>query len=195
MSKAGTLCSNGANSSQHKNAICDVISLRSRRRADRLPYALEIACGFSTPRGLHARLLDHLVGGGLQRQRDGEAEGFGDLEIDHQLELGRLLDRKRGGRRALENARDIGAGAAIVVGRVAAVADQSAGRDELARVIDRGQRAAASMSARWSSAFGFFGFARMAISEAPGTSSRISSSRLPPSAPMNWHTPVTLPPG
>jgi hypothetical protein len=28
-------------------------------------------------------LLDHLVGGGQQRFGDGEAEGFGGLEIDH----------------------------------------------------------------------------------------------------------------
>jgi hypothetical protein len=31
--------------------------------------------------------LDHLVGGYRQLVRDGEAERFGGLEIDHQLEL------------------------------------------------------------------------------------------------------------
>jgi hypothetical protein len=38
-------------------------------------------------------LLDHLVGGGQQRFGDGEAERLGGLEVDHQLELGRLRDR------------------------------------------------------------------------------------------------------
>src|SRR5262249_17307589 len=81
-------------------------------------------------------LFDHFVGGGLQGQRDGKAERLRGLEVDDQLELGRLLDRKRGRRRALENARDIGAGAAVIVVRVAAVADQPAGQGELARVVD-----------------------------------------------------------
>src|SRR5262249_13958214 len=140
-------------------------------------------------------------------------------------------------RRALENAGDVGAGAAIIGDGVAAVADQPAVRGELARVIDRGQRAAirlrdkfiapgaeegvvgneqrigsllrdapkrrldvdvcadrkdqdpwpmacaaARTSSRWSSEFGFFGLVRTAISDALGTNSRISSSRLPPSA-------------
>src|SRR6266571_5235717 len=85
-------------------------------------------------------LLDYFVGSGLQRQRHGEAERFRGLEVDYQLELGRLLDRKRGGRRALEDARDVGAGAGVIVDGIAAVTDQPAGGDELARVIDRGQR-------------------------------------------------------
>ena len=37
-------------------------------------------------------LFDHLVGAGEQRVGDGEAERLGGLEVDHQLELGRLLD-------------------------------------------------------------------------------------------------------
>src|SRR5262245_9041888 len=37
-----------------------------------------------------------------QRRRDGEAEGLRGLEADHQLELGRLLDREVGGLRAVE---------------------------------------------------------------------------------------------
>ena len=38
-------------------------------------------------------LFDHLVGGGQQRYRDGEAEHLGGLEVDDELELGRLLER------------------------------------------------------------------------------------------------------
>jgi hypothetical protein len=38
-------------------------------------------------------LFDHLVGGGEQRLWHREAERFGGLEIDDQLELGRSHDR------------------------------------------------------------------------------------------------------
>jgi hypothetical protein len=37
--------------------------------------------------------LDHLVSGGQKRFGDGEAERLGGLEVDDQIELGRLLDR------------------------------------------------------------------------------------------------------
>jgi hypothetical protein len=47
--------------------------------------------------------FDHLVRGGLQRQRNDQA-GLRGLEVDHQLEFGRLLDRQVGWRRALERA-------------------------------------------------------------------------------------------
>jgi hypothetical protein len=36
--------------------------------------------------------LDHLVGGGEQRFRDGEAESFGGFEVDHQRKFGGLLN-------------------------------------------------------------------------------------------------------
>jgi len=39
----------------------------------------------------------HLVGGGEQRLWNGESERFGGLEIENQLEFGRLYDRKIGG--------------------------------------------------------------------------------------------------
>ena len=37
-------------------------------------------------------LLDHLIRPRQQRRRDREAEGLGGLEVDHEVELGRLLD-------------------------------------------------------------------------------------------------------
>src|SRR5260370_30506295 len=41
--------------------------------------------------------LDHLVGAGQDRWRDGESKHLGGLEIDHQLKLDRLLDWQIGG--------------------------------------------------------------------------------------------------
>src|SRR5271155_4815935 len=48
--------------------------------------------------------LDHLVGGGQQRFRDGEAERLGGLEIDDELEPRRLHHRQVAGLFAVENA-------------------------------------------------------------------------------------------
>jgi hypothetical protein len=48
----------------------------------------------------------------LQRQRHGQRERFAGLEIEHELELGRLHDRHVGGPRAFEDLADILAGLA-----------------------------------------------------------------------------------
>ena len=42
-------------------------------------------------------LFNHLVGGGEQRRWDGEAESLRGFEVDYQLELGWLRDRKIAG--------------------------------------------------------------------------------------------------
>ena len=44
------------------------------------------------PNNPNQRLLNHLIRAYQQRLRDRDAECLGRLEIDHQLELGRLLD-------------------------------------------------------------------------------------------------------
>src|SRR5262245_18501244 len=48
-------------------------------------------------------LLNDLIRPQQQRRRDGEAEGFGRLEIDDESKLGWLLYRQISGLRALEN--------------------------------------------------------------------------------------------
>jgi len=50
-----------------------------------------------------AWLLDHLVGEGKQRWRNREVERLRRLEIEHQLEFGRLLNRQIAGFCALED--------------------------------------------------------------------------------------------
>ena len=69
-----------------------------------------------------------------------EAERLGGLEVDHELELGRLHDRQVGRLLALENPAGIDAGLTIGVGDAGSVAHQAAGFGKLAQGIDRGHR-------------------------------------------------------
>src|SRR5262249_9391235 len=57
-------------------------------------------------------LFDHLIRPQQQRLRDRQAKRLGRLQINHQLELGRLLDGQVGGLGALEDLIDIDRGAA-----------------------------------------------------------------------------------
>jgi hypothetical protein len=58
----------------------------------------------------HRALLNHLIRPQQQRGRDREAEPFGGLEVDHQLELRGLLDRKIGGLSTLDDLIDVSGG-------------------------------------------------------------------------------------
>jgi hypothetical protein len=53
------------------------------------------------------RSFDDLIRAQQHRLRDREAERLRGLEVDHQLELRRLLDRKVGGLRAFEDLVDV----------------------------------------------------------------------------------------
>src|SRR5215475_14561177 len=88
------------------------------------------------------RSLDHLIRGGQQRFRDGEAEGLGGLEVDDEFQLGRLLDRQIGWFLAFENASGIDASLVGRITEAAAVAYQATGEGELTEIKDRGQRMA-----------------------------------------------------
>ena len=71
-------------------------------------------------------LLDHLVGGGEQCGRDFEPERPRGLEVDHQLELCGLLDRKVGWLRALKDSLNVGSSPTIQVDVIRAIRDQRA---------------------------------------------------------------------
>src|SRR5262249_2342763 len=73
-----------------------------------------------------AASVAHLVGTGEDRRRDLDAERPGGSQVDHQLELGRLLHRKLGGLGALEDTVDVDGGAAIEIEAVDAVGDEAA---------------------------------------------------------------------
>src|SRR5262245_28054399 len=70
--------------------------------------------------------FDHLVGGGEQCGRNGEAERLSGLEIDDKLEFGRLFDRQIAGIGALENSVDVACSAAKHITVVWSITDQAA---------------------------------------------------------------------
>jgi hypothetical protein len=68
-------------------------------------------------------LFDHLIGAGEQRGRHGKAKRPGGSEIDHQLDLGRLLDWQVRWLLAFQDATGIDARLALRIGNAAAIAD------------------------------------------------------------------------
>jgi hypothetical protein len=80
--------------------------------------------------------FDDLVGAGEDRWRNRYAQHLRGLEVDHQLECRRLLDRQIGRRGARENPADIGPGPTIGADGALSIADQATGRDGVARSID-----------------------------------------------------------
>src|SRR6516165_10228820 len=85
----------------------------------------------------HSCSFNHLVSSREQAWREGEAKCLGGVEVDHELELGRLHDRQVGGLLALENPAGVNAGLAICVAKVRSVAHQAADLGSLAPGIDR----------------------------------------------------------
>src|SRR5260370_12827161 len=71
------------------------------------------------------RSFDHFIGGHSHDLWHREAERLRRLEIDDQLELGRLHDGQIGRLGALENPTDVDAGLTISVGEVGRVAHEA----------------------------------------------------------------------
>jgi Tripartite tricarboxylate transporter family receptor len=71
------------------------------------------------------RSLDHLVGDAEQPGREGKAERLGGLHIDHQLELGRLLDRQLTHLGASEDAVNVACRLAELFGEIVTIGDQN----------------------------------------------------------------------
>src|SRR6266545_5058554 len=104
------------------------------------PRAQPVKTSLPTLRG--RELLEHLVGAAEQRERHGEAQRPGGLEVDEQLDLGRLLHRQVGRLVALENPAAVDTDLTVRVRQTAAIAHQAAGGGKLAVLEDRGHRVA-----------------------------------------------------
>src|SRR5262249_62432199 len=86
--------------------------------------------------------FDPLVGEREQLVRTIEAERFRSLEVDHQLELGRLCDWQLLGLGALEDFTRVNGGLTISISNAAAVTHQTPGSGELACRVDAGNATA-----------------------------------------------------
>src|SRR5215207_6736072 len=84
-----------------------------------------------------AELLDYFISAGQERVWHPKAKPLCGLQVDDQLELGRLLNRQVGGLGTLEDPTDVEARQAISARDAGPVTDQAAKFDEIALVVDR----------------------------------------------------------
>src|SRR5206468_8162130 len=77
---------------------------------------------------LPRRSFDDLIGAGLQRERHVQPQSFGGPQVDDELELGGLLNRQLGWLGAVQNATDVGRGAAKQIGEIGAIGQQASAR-------------------------------------------------------------------
>src|SRR6516165_10011224 len=94
------------------SAVSERCPLYPQKQTLRSANAMSALC---QKRTLERRLFDNLVGTAKQRWRYGEAECFGSLEVDDQLDGGRRLHRQIGRLLAFEDAIDISGRTTILV--------------------------------------------------------------------------------
>src|SRR5215831_20013143 len=87
-------------------------------------------------RSISSSSLDDFVGSDHQRLWNGQPKCLGGVEVDHQLELGGLLDGEIGRCGAFENLVDEVRGAATDFAKVSAVRHEPAGFDKVADPVD-----------------------------------------------------------
>src|SRR4051812_16790418 len=93
----------------------------------------------SEQQGSFAASFNHLIGSGEERRRDREAERSGCLEVDYELEFGRLQDRHVSRLLASKHSPCLQASLIIGVKEARSIAHQTTHLRKLANVINRGQ--------------------------------------------------------
>src|SRR6266508_2526292 len=138
----------GPRSCRFRSGLGGMQRAAARTAQVRNPITVIAACCARAPSG-HAvaalppssvmnsrRSFDHLVGNREQAWRKRQAECLGSLEIEDQLELGRLYDGQIGGLFPLEYPANVDADEPIRVSQAGSITHQAAGRGELARLIE-----------------------------------------------------------
>ena len=85
----------------------------------------------------HSCSFDHLIGASEESRRDLEAEGLRGLEVNDQVEPGRLLDRKISWPRALQDLVDVSCRAMAALERVRSIGHQAADLHEGTDLVHR----------------------------------------------------------
>src|SRR5262245_7456018 len=117
------------------------------RKGSCLLYPQKRTCAVHTPmsalgqKRTHAAqqkgpLFDHLVGAGDERGRHGETKRFRSLEVDDQLQLGREFHRKITRVGSFQDFVHIGGGTMKVLGKIDAIADETARIDMIPKPVD-----------------------------------------------------------
>src|SRR5262245_43666167 len=99
----------------------------------------QVECPLRAKSGHSACLLDHFVGTRKHRQRHGEAQRLGSLEIDDQLVLGRSLYRQISWLLTLEDTIDVSGRPAELCENVIPIRDQAAAGRKGTTIVDRRQ--------------------------------------------------------